>query len=233
MMRGDFFYTKDYNENHDPDNGQFTEGSGGKSTTNSLHDNSKYGKIISGAKAPHLNKRYATTQKAINVAEKKICNLEYEVGVVVDSSGEVLHNITQGSTVSVDFKDENGNALMIPADCSLTHNHPSGLTFSPDDVRQSVKGECRSFRACHSNGAYVLSRQYELNGLYPSHYKEFTNKLDADFKDHYKHVIKPFISVLREEDRQSVRDKMAASFMDDWLTDNAEYYGWKYTKESK
>ena len=32
MMLGDFSFVKDYNENHDPDNGQFTSGSGGSSS---------------------------------------------------------------------------------------------------------------------------------------------------------------------------------------------------------
>ena len=208
-------------------------GSSKSGNVESLHGNINHGRIIEGAKPPNLQRKYNSTNTAIADAETNIRNLEYEVGVVVDQEGSILHNITDGNTAGVDFTDSEGNPLSIPPDCVITHNHPDGLTFSTDDIKNAYTSECKEFRACHPDGCYVLKRDYSLDDDIPVHYENFYDNLNKQYTEYYNNTITPFISVLSDEDSTEMFAKLSADFIDGWLEDNASYYGWSYRKEHK
>lgn len=44
--------------------------------------------------------------------------------------------------------------------CVLTHNHPSGTVFSPEDINILRRGKLTEIRACNGRGSYVL-RNYD------------------------------------------------------------------------
>lgn len=45
----------------------------------------------------------------------------------------------------------------------LTHNHPDGTVFSPEDINMLRRGQLSEIRACNGKGAYVLRSNSEWN----------------------------------------------------------------------
>ena len=47
--------------------------------------------------------------------------------------------------------------------CTLTHNHPDGTVYSPNDIDMMRQGGLAEIRACNSKGAYVLRSNSDWN----------------------------------------------------------------------
>ena len=240
MLLGDFLYTKDYNENHDPDNGQFTSGSGGSGSSGeeSKSESQKRppAKKLKQFEVPELKEKYASAGDCIVEAEHAIRNNDWEIAVISAADGRVLLNKTEGKTDSVTFTPLGDfNPYW---NSYITHNHPAGTPFSPNDVIAAVKVGAREMRACHKNGAYVLTRKYDIGERVPEKYELFGK--------HFGNYFNELLSIARldmqifemqnkDKDKQNkYADKLVSKAYEDmreWFRNNSKSYGWEYREE--
>jgi hypothetical protein len=208
MMLGDFSFVKDYNDNHDPDNGQFTTGGG-----------SSHKAKVTIPKA---------VVKATSVNENRIRNEKVEHGICCDKDGNELFHAISKSATELDLTPDEKKMLK---EAYLTHNHGSGKTFSPGDVHVALENGARQFRACHKDGAYVLTRQYDLKD------QTFEQKV---FDVRYLKVFNEYLDDAKKKWRASSNKTEAldlklryemADKCHDWLKKHAEEYGWEYKTE--
>lgn len=208
MMLGDFSFVKDYNENHDPDDGRFTSGGG------SSHK-------AKGAPSPAATKRLKETEIDIRSAA-------VEHGVCCDKDGKEIFHAVSDSPTELDLTPDEKKSLK---EAYFTHNHKSGKTFSPGDVQVCVENGAKQLRACHPGGAYVLTRQYELRHLTVKR-SVFGYKYGQAFDEYRKEAVEKWrasSNKTKEYDlklRYEIADKCH-----EWLKKHAEEYGWKYEEE--
>jgi len=82
-------------------------------------------------------------QAALVAAEEQIVGQDFETAFAVDADGnEVMRK--DGEKGSVTFSDEELGNMRGGV---FTHNHPSGRSFSPDDIVVSIKQELAEMRA--------------------------------------------------------------------------------------
>lgn len=168
--------------------------------------------------------------KAISGMENLIRNQSYESGTCVDKNGNKIFDASDGERSSIDLS-QYAERLK---DTVFTHNHPSGTTFSVEDLSSAVRCGMAELRACHSNGAYSLVRQYSLDGEKPDKYRYFAWDYQEAIEKYKKDVVD---DIWRKGPQvQEVADKcnnMVAEYRRKWLKDNSKQYGWIYTEESK
>ena len=98
-------------------------------------------------------------------AEKEIVAQDYETAIIIDTDGnEILRK--DGGKGEVSFtKDE----IVKLEGCTLTHNHPSGASFSDEDVQAVVKLKLAEIRVVGFHGAtryrYTLRPAQKIEGL--------------------------------------------------------------------
>jgi len=108
---------------------------------------------------------------------------EIEHVYAVDDNGDVLfHN--SGGTNSVEFSDSDIEKMN---DAVMTHNHPSGNTFSEDDIELSTIANVREVRATGEDGTYIMTRPTNGWGNYSELYGKaeglgLDNWMDSDRK---------------------------------------------------
>ncbi len=93
------------------------------------------------------------TKEVIKNVEKKARGLKYETCAVIDWNGRILQS-AKGNAHEVKM---NPYAVL---NCSvITHNHPSGLSFSVEDIETFVEGKVYQMRASTDIGkTYVITR---------------------------------------------------------------------------
>ena len=127
-------------------------------------------RVIQGGRGSQL--------KAITDFEAKYRNLKtHEMGMVTDYNGNVIAEVTgEKSSVSVykGMSREQMGALTKAGDTVLTHNHPSGSSFSPADILNSMSMNRAECRAVGTEYTYVLQRP--KNGY----------KLRQNFKEYWE-----------------------------------------------
>jgi HK97 family phage portal protein len=111
-------------------------------------------RVIAGGRGGQL--------KAVTDFEAKYRNLKtHEMGMVTDYDGNVIAEVTgEKSSVSVykGMTREQMGALTKAGNTVLTHNHPSGSSFSPQDILNSMSMNRAECRAVGSEYTYVLQR---------------------------------------------------------------------------
>lgn len=88
--------------------------------------------------------------------ERKIAENEFETAIIYDAVGNRKY-LKKGKVDEVTFSDEEIKQMK---GCVLTHNHPSGTVFSPEDINILRRGKLTEIRACNGRGSYVL-RNYD------------------------------------------------------------------------
>ena len=91
--------------------------------------------------------------------ERIISGNSFETGILYDSNGEVVF-VKKGKADEVHFSK---NEISKMRGGVLTHNHPDGSVFSPEDINMLRKGQLSEIRACNGKGAYVLRSNSEWN----------------------------------------------------------------------
>ena len=174
---------------------------------------SAYGKVI---------------RQAVKSAEDRIRNYALEYAVVFDSKGNKVEERTDYQSNSVNVQ------LAKMWDNIFTHNHPSGWCFSPEDIYSAVVGQVREMRACHPNGAYILTKNYKTGSSVPFHYTEFAKDYESAADNYKSTVVDPMWNSIRDKTQADADrcNKMMNDFRRDWLRNNAQHYGWTY-KEGK
>ncbi|MDL2253325.1 phage head morphogenesis protein [Ruminococcaceae bacterium OttesenSCG-928-I18] len=145
--------------------------------------------------------------KTLRKVEGEIRGLDHEVGAVIGRDGRLL-NKTQGEAHSVNPPKDllKGNIF--------THNHPSGGTFSTDDIRNFVSDGLYEVRAVTPQGTVYRMRWGE---------GEKNTQLAQDVMAY------PFWTKTRERKGISLLQAFN-EVMEEWLTENADIYGYLYMK---
>lgn len=158
--------------------------------------------------------------------EEQRRGLDHEVGTIIDRNGNII-NVTDGEEHSVSPPED------LLKDNIFTHNHPSGGIFSAGDIEAMIGDELLELRASTPQGTYYSLRRI---GAVPK---------DMEFMEEYKKHCS-FITAseavaadLRSgkltraqeiEKGFNLYTEYMAKLGDDFLTKNAEKYGYIYTK---
>lgn len=166
--------------------------------------------------------------KALHDVEEMRRSLDYEVGTIIDRKGNIVE-VINGSEHSVAVDD---GALK---DLIFTHNHPSGGCFSDNDIINMIDDELLELRASTPQGTYhSLLRTSKAS-------KESSTELVKGFKK--ANSIVTATKQVQEDlkkgiiTKQEAKDKgfnLYIEYMsksgERFLTENAEKYGYIYTK---
>ena len=218
-----------YNPYHDPTNGMFTSGNeAGWNSGAALYvdkgekGNGSYILKSSSAHEDYV-KHYEQIKSTLHDVESDRRSLDYEVGTIVDRTGKVV-NVTIGEAHSVNPPHEKLK------DCIFTHNHPSGHCFSPDDVENAIKDDVLELRASTPQGTYYSLFQTEnASGSMALAYEYskavgVRRTLAAVDKDLRAGIIS------KADINEALYLKYSSIAGDEFLINNAEKYGYIYTK---
>jgi hypothetical protein len=137
-----------FNENHDPENGQFSEGGGSGSGGGSSGGGStggEVGKGDAGGSSSKGDNGGSTHEKEINDFRSKYQDSEIEHSVIYKD----------GKIIAVSHGDE--HSVQIPEgdfkDADFVHNHPHGNpALSPSDISLAMTSDAHSISAVTKNG---------------------------------------------------------------------------------
>lgn len=96
-----------------------------------------------------------TYRNALNQIENRIKHDRVETAVLLDKNGNTIFTESQGYTDSVYFSPDQFNQMRGRI---LTHNHPSGSTFSGADIDLLVQSGMKEIRATSTNQTYRLQK---------------------------------------------------------------------------
>lgn len=117
--------------------------------------------------------------------ERIIAGNKFETGILYDSKGKVIFS-KKGSSNEVKLTKAEISKMK---GCTLTHNHPDGTVFSPNDIDMMRQGGLAEIRACNSKGAYVLRSNSDWNSDISSwadikeRYWECMNEVGMKYRD--------------------------------------------------
>lgn len=227
-------------EGYDPDEYlrmyNAAEGSSSKDKINAM-------RRVQYAANPEKYRKQKRTWYAENVAESKtyLANLkqeensikenQYETAVLLSNKGTVIFSETQHLPNGVYFTEEQCKKMK---DANLTHNHPSGSTFSSKDVELLTKRELKSIRVTSKQRDYQLKR---INGDFQFREKfsedlekaKKENKKITDAKhDKIKHLKQS--SPLKYNEECAKLNAELNDMQREWLKKNARKYGYRYSE---
>lgn len=181
-----------------------------------------------GAKDATREIAYGKKIKAsVRKVENRIKNDGVETAAVVDGKGKIVIDKSDGAVVSVSFTDDEVSQMK---DGTLTHNHPSGTTFSVEDITISLKAGLKEMRACHKNGTFVLKRKFEIGEEVPEKYTDYSFPFDYHVaqREYQKNVVDAIWAQTHDADRCN---KMCNDYKEKWLKEHSDEYGWEYREE--
>lgn len=125
---------------------------------NSVENSSESG-IINNKDLIGTNAFSSSSKQKLLEDERKIAENEFETAIIYDAVGNRKY-LKKGKVDEVTFSDEEIKQMK---GCVLTHNHPSGTVFSPEDINILRRGKLTEIRACNGRGSYVLRNSDEWN----------------------------------------------------------------------
>lgn len=167
------------------------------------------------------NKQYKIALKAM---EDNIRPDSFESLVVIDANGHILLDKSDKSVDSVSISEDE-KALMLNA--TITHNHPSGSTFSWQDLRTLENTMAHEIRAVGSNGitySLVSGPGASTNGdfFYDYYVAENTYRINT--------VDKVWNNSSQLQEDADKCNRMLEDYRRQWLKDNSKKYGYKYSE---
>lgn len=198
-------------------------------------------------------------ERARNVArenEKKFLNNDFETLHWYDQNGNLIKEKPGGSNYVVITPDE----MVSMKNAIVSHNHPSGSCFSPEDIKTFVRGDLAEIRATRPNGEVFSLRKKELKQKYTDAEIENAKKFGVDipteaevrgslpglFKSAYESSKNAAQAELDKYAPKRIADgKMTMQEANDvfrksisektikWLENNAEEYGAEFVWEGK
>lgn len=169
---------------------------------------------------------------AIKAAENKIYKDKVETAILLDSKGNTIFTESNGATNVVQFTTEQ---LAKMKGANLTHNHPRGSTFSPEDVAVLTTHGLNSIRATGKERTYQLSviKNIVQNKNFARDYKDAMkeNKKVTDrlYRKYEKQYNSGKISYTEFQSKMPELNRRANELNSDWLKKNANKYGYKYS----
>ena len=176
---------------------------------------------------PGRKQHAAAIKRTLKQVEDEIRNLSHERAYVIDR---------QGNTVSVmDGTDKDVEVAGNIKGLTVTHNHPSGSTFSRTDIFTFVDEKPYEIRATTPQGT-TYSLKLKDNKADPLMKDDFARAKPDDYMKARSVITE------RVQNRKYTReyadknmDKLVREYMNEntrkWLSKNAEKYGYIYTEE--
>lgn len=165
----------------------------------------------------------------LKAAEDSIRNNAMETAIAINKKGERVLDKSDGNAREVHI-----DLTYDLIDSILTHNHPSGNTFSWEDLDVAFRGGVREMRACHANGYYSLRRTWNIGDNIPYAYQHFAR----DYRDAASNFVRTVTDLIWNKSKQTEADAtrlnaMVFDFRKTWLRNHAKAYGWEYTEGGK
>jgi hypothetical protein len=165
---------------------------------------------------------------SLHAVESAKRELNYEVGTLVAQDGAVLreyggtdHRVNTPITDLALFK---GNVF--------THNHPGGRTFTLEDIQSFIESEAKEVRVSTPQGTFFSLRENaeEVNRSIANVMTEerVGSHLQAE-KIMSQEEVENGVRFWGDDYSKRLYDIMGDE-MDKWLTENAEEFGYIYTK---
>lgn len=164
-------------------------------------------------------------KQALSGVEEKRRSLDYEVGTIVDRQGNLIKEIKgEDHSVSVDYNLE---------DLIFTHNHPGGGNFSEGDIKSMLEDKLLELRASTPQGTYFSLRRTSSSTYDLEFWEEY--KKNVKFTKAMNAVRDDIISGKLPRDIEKIKGfgiytEYMSKLADDFLTNNAEKYGYIYSK---
>ena len=208
--QGKVFYWKEIN-------GGYRENRDEKSLQNEMQNDILY---MQGDESVRTSKLSHT----LHDIESKKQGLDYEIGTLISPEGDVLKEYAGDKhVVRIPEEDEelfNGNVF--------THNHPSGRTFTREDVSEFAKSGLIELRASTPQGTFFSLKEIstEVN-------RSIGNVMEAEGVGSYLQAAQILqgqnIHLTGNEYQRKLFDVMAEE-VEKWLAENAQSFGYVYTK---
>lgn len=139
--------------------------------------------------------------------ERIISGDKRESAILYNSQGERIF-VKKGKKDSVTFtKDE----IAKMKNGVLTHNHPNGTVFSPDDINMLRRGQLSEIRACNSLGTYVLRNASEWDDnisdfeKISNEYWSIMNEVGKKYSELSAKEGKPIFYYMRQMDEEGLK----------------------------
>lgn len=157
--------------------------------------------------------------------------INLETAYVIDNLGNILFSTTSHSAEFVKFTSEQINLMNGQ---TMIHNHPSGTTFSPDDLELLVNAKLREIRVC------TVKRTFSLVYKNDSKYKEYfatdynnaiTSKkqnLDKSFAQLLDKYETKKIGIMESTNECIKMNFEMENYREKWLEDYSAFYGYIY-----
>ena len=147
-------------------------------------------------------------ERARNAArenEKKFLNNDFETLHWYDQNGNLIKEKPGGSNYVQIAPDE----LETMKNAIVSHNHPNGSSFSPEDINIFVKGDLAEMRATRPNGEVFSIRKKELKPYTDKEMEmfEFTNTSAPTEVERRKSLASMF-KMANHEHTGSIKDEM-------------------------
>jgi hypothetical protein len=177
----------------------------------------------------------AGSQSVLKNIENKICRDTVETAYLVDTNGNIIFSKSDNMNSCVSFSYEQ---LKMFEGNIITHNHPSGTTFSYEDVSLLTCHKCKEIRAATSSGTFSLmvyknSKNYKEGNLDFAIAYKISMELNITVTDiEYEKMQRDYDSgQISREDFQNGCDLLNNQLSDirnQWLEENAHKYGYIY-----
>ena len=171
-------------------------------------------------------------RNALNAAENGIKHDRVETAILLDKDGNIIFTESQGSADSVYFTPDQFSKMK---DGTLTHNPPSGSTFSGADLDLLVRSGLKEIRATSANRTYRL---ISMGGSFPgkgNFPQDFSNAYqankaicDAKYQKIESNYNSGAISYNEYADQCSNLNKELNMLNSKWISANARRYGYRY-----
>lgn len=184
---------------------------------------------MGGRGAAFESKGYSS---AIKAAEKKIYKDKLETAILLDRKGNTIFSESSNASNYVQFTAEQ---LIKMKGANLTHNHPSGSTFSPEDIAVLTTHGLYSIRATGKERTYQLSviKNVKQNKNFAYDYqkakqenKKVTDRLYRKYEKQYNNGR---ISYTEFQSKLPELDNKANQMNSEWLKKNSRQYGYRYS----
>lgn len=167
------------------------------------------------------SERYKT---ALRTVEDNIRANSLESLIVINSNGDVLIDKSDGAKDHVMITKEDETSMR---GATITHNHPSGSTFSWQDLKTLEFTEAHEIRAVGSSGiTYSLVR-----GVGASTNGDFFYSYYIAEEQYKKNTVNSIWNNSAQTQADADKcNKMVEDYRRQWLKDNSKRFGYSYSE---
>lgn len=174
-------------------------------------------------------------KEKVNKVEKTIAGDKTETAYLFDDNGDIVFSQNDGAESYVMFTPT--QVSFMPGK-TLTHNHPSGTTFSCEDVGLFEVNQIKEIRAVTKDGTFSLSRspdptveQKRMVGNFDLAIRNFQVFLDQEYNDMSDKFYSGDISQMEFQAGCDNLNSKFSEYRQEWLEDNASRHGYIYKFE--